>query len=292
MPESTPQSIVVCITGGSSGIGQALALEFANHNAKIVFSGQTQSHIEETTQLLKAKNTPSLGIALDAASPTDNQRLIQTALETFGQIDVLIVNAGVAMRAPFEQFDTEDFKKLMDINFMGAVYLTQYALPHVRASKGSILVVSSINGLRSTPYRTAYSASKFALHGFYEALRTELDGSGVHILMVCPGFTQSRIRTRSMGSSKQLQTQSPREETKLMSAEAVAKYTYAAYRKRRRLLVLTFAGKAIVWINTFFPALADRLVLRHMAKEEGVIPPIKTTTMTPPEPIPPLSKDA
>lgn len=171
------------------------------------------------------------------------------------------------MRAIFEEVDPEVIKKVMDINFYGVVYATKYCLPEILKNKGSVIGISSIAGFRGLPARTGYSASKFALNGFLESLRTELLNSGVHVLTACPGFTASNIRKRSLTVDGSQQGESPRDEQKMMSAEECAAHIYRATVKRKRTLVLTMQGKLAVFLNKWLPSLADKMVYNVMKKE-------------------------
>ena len=172
------------------------------------------------------------------------------------------------MRALFEELDLEVFKKVMDINFWGTVYLCKAAMPHLLKSKGSIIGISSINGHRGTPARTAYTASKFAMEGFFESLRTEVMKKGVHILVVSPGFTGTNIRNAALTAKGNSQGESPRDEGKMMTAEEVAEKVIKAHQKKKRDLVLTSQGKLVVFLNKWMPATMDKLVYNAMAKEE------------------------
>jgi short-subunit dehydrogenase len=172
------------------------------------------------------------------------------------------------MRALFADLDLAVFKKVMDINLYGTVYATKYCLPHILKTKGSIIGISSINGYRGTPARTAYSASKYAMQGFLESLRTEVMKKGVHIMVVCPGFTTSNIRNAALLANGQLQGESPREEEQMMSAEEVAHYILKATLQRKRDLILTGQGKLVVFLNKWIPGLMDTMVYNHMAKEK------------------------
>ncbi len=202
-----------------------------------------------------------------AANEADCKNLILTAVERFGKIDVLINNAGVSMRALFQDVDLNVLKELMDINFWGTVYCTKYALPHILEQKGSIVGVSSIAGIKGLPGRTGYSASKFAMRGFMESIRIENLKKGLHVLVAHPGFTASNIRVTSRSGDGSQQGESPRNEGKMMSSEEVAKRIYEAVKKRKYHLVLTFQGKATVIINKFFPKWLDKMVYKEMAKE-------------------------
>ena len=188
-------------------------------------------------------------------------------MKAFGRIDILINNAGISMRAIFEEVDPEVIRKVMDINFYGAVYATRYCLSEIIRNKGSVVGISSIAGFRGLPARTGYSASKFALNGFLESLRTELLNSGVHVLTACPGFTASNIRKRSLTVDGSMQGESPRKEEKMMTAEECAGHIYRATVRRKRTLVLTLQGKLVVFLNKWLPSLADRMVYNVMKKE-------------------------
>jgi dehydrogenase/reductase SDR family member 7B len=171
------------------------------------------------------------------------------------------------MRALFDEVDLDVVKKVMDINFYGVLYATKYCLPEILKNKGSVVGISSIAGYRGLPGRTGYSASKFALNGFLEVLRTEMLKKDVHVLTACPGFTTSNIRKRALSKDGTSQGESPRDENNMMSAEEVAKRIYEAIVKRKKILVLTTQGKFTVLLNKFFPGITDKLVYNVMAKE-------------------------
>jgi short-subunit dehydrogenase len=262
------QDKVVFITGATSGIGLATAFAFGKQGARLCITGRNKERLSEASTALQAAGIEVLPITADAASEQDAARSIAEAVNRFGRLDVLICNAGISMRALFKDLDLNVLRQVMDINFWGTVYAVKFALPYITRSKGSIVGISSIAGYRGLPARTGYSASKFAMHGFLEALRTELLPSGVHVLLACPGFTASNIRQVALGPNGKPQGESPREEDKMMSAEEVADYLLKAVKNRDRDLVLTAQGKITVWLNRLLPALADKLVFKHMAKEK------------------------
>lgn len=259
---------VVIITGASSGIGKALAFAFGREGAKIVITGRKKEPLEAVSNELKAENIENLAITGDVSIEKDNEIMVNQTLEKYGKIDILINNAGISMRSMFEDVELDVIKKVMNINFYGVVYATKYALPHIKATKGSIIGISSIAGYRGLPVRTGYSASKFALNGFLEALRTELLKTGVHVLTACPGFTASNIRVASLGSDGQSKGDSMRDEGKMMSAEEVADAILNATKKRKRDLVLTSQGKLTVFLNKWLPKLMDTMVYNTLAKEK------------------------
>ena len=185
---------------------------------------------------------------------------MNVVIEKFGGVDILINNAGISMRALFKDADLSTLRNVMDINFWGTVYCTKYAMDSIIERKGSIVGVSSIAGYRGLPGRSGYSASKYAVNGWLEALRTELLDTGVNVMWVCPGFTASNIRNVALNKEGRPQGESPMDESKMMSAEKCAQHILHAIKKRKRTLVLTFNGKQTVFMNKFFPGLADKFV--------------------------------
>lgn len=259
---------VVLITGGSSGIGKALAFAFGRAGASIVVTGRNAQNLQATGQELAAQQIESLALVADVRLEADCARMVDQTIARFGRLDILINNAGISMRALFQDLDLEVIRQVMDINFYGTVYATKYALPHILQTRGSIVGISSIAGYRGLPGRTGYSASKFAMHGFLESLRTELLDKGVHVLVACPGFTASNIRNTALTATGQVQGESPLEEGRIMSAEEVAGRILKATRQRKRDLVMTTQGKLTVFLNKWLPGLTDRLVLNHFKKEK------------------------
>jgi dehydrogenase/reductase SDR family member 7B len=263
------QSKVVIITGGGSGIGKACAATFLARGYRVVITGRRIEKLQEVISEFNGSLAYIFAIQADVSIEADCKRIIDETLSKFGRIDVLINNAGISMRALFEEMDLSVLKRLMDTNFWGAVYCTKYALPHLLETKGSVVGISSIAGKKGLPGRTGYSASKFALEGFMETLRIENLKRDLHVLVACPGFTASDIRISSLAADGSAQGESPREENKMMSAQTVAYEITEAVIHRKRDLVLTFNGRLTVLLNKFFPAWMDKLVYKHMAKEPG-----------------------
>ena len=258
---------IVIITGASGGIGEALAKKFSSEGSIVVIAARQIEKLETLKMELEAAGGKVLAVVCDVSKESDCKNLIDQTIKAFGKIDVLINNAGISMRALFNDLDLDVIKKVMDINFWGAVFATKFALPHLLKSKGSVVGVSSIAGKKGLPGRTGYSASKFALEGFLETLRTENIKNDLHVLVACPGFTASNIRKSSLSKDGSSQGESPRTENRMMSPEVVANHIYLATIKRKRDLVLTLNGKLTVWLNKFFPAMMDRIVYKHMSKE-------------------------
>ncbi|RZK80359.1 MAG: SDR family oxidoreductase [Pedobacter sp.] len=263
---------VVIITGASSGIGKACAVEFAKRGANLVLAArQYVTLCEITAELEKSHNIKALAVQADVSKQEDCEQLIKQAVATFGQIDILINNAGLSMRALFQEVDLMVLKNLMDVNFWGTVYCSKYALSEILKTKGSIIGVSSIAGYRGLPGRTGYSASKFAMNGFMESLRTELLKTGVHVMVACPGFTTSNIRVAALAEDGQSHGETSMDEGKMMTAEEVAKIMADGIVNRKRTLVIGGQGKLTVWLNKLLPALADNLVFNHFTKEKNAL---------------------
>jgi len=183
----------------------------------------------------------------------------------------LINNAGVSMRSLLKDAELEVFKKVMDINYFGSVYCTKLALPSILERQGTIVAVSSIAGYRGLPGRSGYSASKFALNGWMEAIRTELMDDNVNVMWVCPGFIRSNIRKAALNNKGEQQGESPLDEASLMSAEECASHILKAIEERKRTLVLTFRGKQTVLINKLFPSWADKLTRNFFFKDGKLV---------------------
>lgn len=256
---------VIVITGASSGIGKALALDALARGAKVAVCARSEQKLREAFH----GKEEVFCFPADISREEEALGFIAAVIAQWGRVDVLVNNAGISMRALFEEADLSVIRELMDINFWGMVYCCKEALPSVRKNKGIIIGVSSIAGYRGLPARTGYSSSKFAMQGFLEALRTELLHTGAHVMWVCPGFTSSNIRNVALGADGSSQKETPLKEDKLMSAEECAKRILDAAEKRRRTVVMTFQGKLTVWLNKLFPNIADKLVYKHFRKEPG-----------------------
>ncbi|WP_295772472.1 SDR family oxidoreductase [uncultured Mucilaginibacter sp.] len=260
---------VVIITGASSGIGKALAYELAKRGANLVLGArQFVTLCDITSDIQKQFNVKALAVQCDVTVEEDCAHLIKQAKLTFNRVDVLINNAGISMRALFKDLDLQVLKSLMDVNFWGTVYCTKYALPEILNTQGSIVGVSSIAGYKGLPGRTGYSASKFAMNGFLDALRVENLKTGVHVMTACPGFTASNIRNTALNKEAKQQGESSLEEDKMMTSEEVAAIIANGIVNRKRTLILTGQGKLTVLLGKLFPAWLDKLVYNVFAKEK------------------------
>ncbi len=260
------QNKVVVITGASSGIGKALAEEYATKGWNLVLAARRIDRLNELE--IKFNNVEVLSIKTDVTIESDCKNLIDSAIKTFGKIDVLINNAGISMRAATVDVEMDVLRKVMDVNFWGTVYCTKFALPYLLASKGSLVGIMSVGGYVGLPARSGYSASKFAMRGFLDSVRIEHRRSGLHVLVAAPGFTTSEIRKMALTADGTQQGETPRNENEMMSAEDCAHHIYKAVKRRRRKLILTFwEGKATVLIAKLWADLVDGFIYRTFAKE-------------------------
>lgn len=260
---------VVVVTGGTDGIGKALVDILLKQGAKVATCGR--NHDKLYSLQAEYPSSPLHTMVADVSSENDCRRFIETTIKVFGGIDVLINNAGVSMRALLKETETDVIKKVMDINFYGTVYCTKYALASIIEKKGVIVGVSSIAGYRGLPGRSGYSASKYAVQGWLESIKTELMDDGVHVMWVCPGFTTSNIRNAALNNEGKSHGETPMDEGKMMSSEECAEHILKAIQKRKRTLVLTFTGKRTVFMQKFFPKLADKMVHKFFFKDGKLV---------------------
>jgi short-subunit dehydrogenase len=260
---------IVIVTGGSDGIGKSLVEALLQMGAKVATCSRNHDKLYRLQSEYPA--SPLHTMVCDVSSENDCRRFIETTLNVFGGIDILINNAGISMRALLKETTPDVIQQVMDINFYGTVYCTRYALSSIIESKGTIVGVSSIAGYRGLPGRSGYSASKFALQGWLEAIKTELMQDGVHVMWVCPGFTTSNIRNAALNKEGEAHGESPMDEGKMMSSEECARHILKAISRKKRTLVLTFKGKQTVFLNKFFPKLTDKLIKKFFFKNGELV---------------------
>ena len=263
---------VIIITGASSGIGLASARLFASHGNRLVLAARSIGKLETlAAEILADPSTPPeteiLCVRTDVSVEEDCRNMVEQALARFGGIDILVNNAGVSMRALFLDVDLSVLHRLMDVNYWGTVYCTKYALPSILKRKGSVVGVISTAGYAGLPARTGYSSSKFAVRAFLETIRIEHVKDGLHVLVFAPGFTTSNVRVAALTADGTPQGESPRDESKMMSAERVACKLERAIEKRRREVILTFIAHLELFVKRHLPRKMDRWAYDYMAKE-------------------------
>lgn len=254
------------VTGASSGIGEACAKAFSKAGARVVLAARNQTELERVGKSLVGDY---LAVPCDITREDDCQALVNKTIDHFSQLDILVNNAGISMRARFMDCKMEVLEQVMQTNFWGAVYCSKYALPHLLKTRGSIAVISTTAGFVGLPGRTAYSASKFALHGFFDTLRSEHLDDGLHVSMIFPGFTASNIRKNALNGDGKKQGNSPRDEDSMISAETVADGVLYSISARKRQVLIGGQSKLIWWLRMFFPAWLEGAIHRRMKKESG-----------------------
>lgn len=257
----------VVVTGASSGIGEALAREFAALGARVVLGARSADKLERIAAEIRDAGGEATFRAVDVVREEECKALIDTAVGTFGGIDILVCNAGLSMRAAFDDVDLKVLHRLMDVNFWGTVNCCKYALPHLQRARGSIVGISSVAGLHGLPGRTGYSASKYAMTGFLETLRIENLKKGLHVMVACPGFTASNVRFAALTADGSQQGETPRDEAKMMTPEEVARIVVRGIRRRKRLCLMEIEGRATHFVKKFAPGFLDRMFYRVMSKE-------------------------
>jgi len=257
---------VIIVTGASSGIGLATARLFASLDAKVVMASRSVEKLEHIKAEMKEPDN-ILCVKTDVSVEEDCKNLIDETIKKFGRIDVLVNNAGISMRAMFIDLDLDVIRRLMDTNFWGTVYCTKYALPYLLESKGSVVGVISTAGHIGLPGRTGYSASKFAIRGFLNTLRVEHRYDGLHVMVFAPGFTASNIRNVALLADGSPQGMTPRNESKMMTAEKVARRMAYGLRLRKNEMLLTPMGKMTKFFNFVLPKFVEWVEYKMMAKE-------------------------
>jgi short-subunit dehydrogenase len=258
---------VIVVTGASQGIGRALCLELASQRPRLVLAARDRAALEAAAAECAARGADTLAVPTDVADQGACRALVEAAVGRFSALDVLVNNAGIGMLARLDEVsDLGPYEQLMRVNYLGSVYATCFALPHLKRARGQIVAISSLAGLNGVPLRTAYAATKHAQIGFFDSLRVELRGSGVDVTVVCPYFVQSQIRRRSAGPDGRTVSASPVREREIMSAEECARRIVRAMERRERMQVMTLKGKLGRWAKLVAPGLVDYLAAEAVRK--------------------------
>jgi len=256
---------VVIVTGASAGIGKALAEQLAKQGAKLAIAARRVERLEQAAEECRSLGGEVLAIPTDVRDEYQCKELVDKTVSTYGQLDMLINNAGLAASALFDEFpDLSLFRHTMDVNLYGAVNCTYHALSHLKQTKGRIVAISSVGGKASIPYNTPYCASKYGMHGFYDSLRMELYRHGVSVTVVCPWWVATEFHAAQLdkdGIPRGVERGKDMYTSKTMSAERCAEITLRAAYKRRRE-VLMGPGTLAVWLKAFAPGVLDWLAIK------------------------------
>jgi short-subunit dehydrogenase len=248
------------VTGASSGIGRAIAKELARQGGQVFCMARREDRLQSLAKEIEAGGGRVVSVAGDVTNADVRKRAVEAAVCDFGGLDILVNNAGVGAIGPFESGDPERVRRIMEINFFAMVEMTRLALPHLKNGRAPIIVnISSILGRRGVPHNSEYAASKFAVHGFSESIRAELAGSGIDVLVVSPGTTDTEFFDQVLESKG-----GPKwPEHAAVSADAVARATVRAIRRGSHEITPYLWGKVLVLMNRVSPWFVDKLMARY-----------------------------
>jgi short-subunit dehydrogenase len=242
------------ITGASQGIGRAVAALASRRGGRVLAVARSEQLLRELADEMKATGFPLETALADITSHEDRKRLLDTAVSRLGGLDLLVNNAGIGATGHFCETDPQHLRQIMEVNFFGLTEMTRVFLPLLRqGNRPAIVNISSIAGKRGIPARSEYSASKFAVEGFSEALRAEVAKDGIDVLVVCPGLTQTNFSKNMLAQKARVQL----DHLRGMTSEQVALATLRAIERGKHVTLLTLQGKLMVFVSRFFPRLAD-----------------------------------
>lgn len=254
---------VVIISGSSRGIGKALAMEFIRRGAAVTINGRAPDQLNQTETELRSPGVRLLAVQGDVSSAGDAAKIVTETLKSFGRIDILVNGAGVSMRGRFEDLDPEVFHSVFMTNVIGSANLTIPAIKYIKVSKGSIVFISSIAGIRGLPGMSAYSSSKMALRGMAESLKIEEAGSGIHIGLILAGQTEVEKGKKILNSEGELISLDKHPYGRISSMESVVSATMYNIEHRKFISTLTMLGKLNSFVNTVAPGLGERILRRN-----------------------------
>jgi short-subunit dehydrogenase len=247
------------VTGASSGIGWALAHQLARRGARLVLTARREDRLRQLAAEIDGDERKCVIVPGDITDPDLRARLIRTAVERWGGLDILVNNAGVGALGPFRNADPARLRRVMEVNFFAPVELIRSAIPALQNGHRAIVVnIGSVLGHRAVPKKSEYCASKFALHGFSDALRAELVSAGIDVLLVSPSTTHTEFFDVIGANQRQL----PWLKFGGMKADRVAAKTVRAIAIGRHEIILSAGGKLLVWLDRISPPLVNRLVAR------------------------------
>lgn len=251
---------IAIITGASLGIGEELAYQMAAQGARLALAARNNTRLEKVAARCRELGGQSIVVPTDVTDLKQCQEMVRQAVAAYGKIDTLINNAGITMWAKFEEVTALSiYERIMQVNYLGSVYCTYYALPYLKQARGRIVAVSSLTGKAGVPTRSGYAASKHALVGFFDTLRIELAPYGVSVTIVYPGFVSTGVRERAFGPDGQPLGKSPVREQEVMTVNTCAALILKAAALRKREEVMTLRGKLGQWLKLIAPGLVDRI---------------------------------
>lgn len=248
------------ITGGASGIGAAVALALAGEGCRIGLMDFDIPGLARYEEKLRGMGFPVIAVSGDVSRQSDCVSAIARIREKWGSISILVNNAGITQRGAFIETEVFVFRRVMEVNFFGSLYCTKAALPDIVENRGHVIVIESVAGVAPLPGRTGYCASKYALHGLFSTLRTEVRKRGVHVMLVCPGFISTNLQSRALGCDGGIAASERTTVGKDYTPDMVAGAVLKGLKKRRSLIALTPAGKLGYWMNRIIPGVYERMI--------------------------------
>jgi len=261
---------VVAITGGANGLGAALAWAFAEAGAQVALLDIDQAGLDAQAQKLSLAGHRVFHQICDITKPDACSDAVEAIRADLGPVEVLINNAGISHRSLFQSTEIDVIRKVMEVNFFGAINMTQAALPDLLEHRGAVVAISSVAGFAPLIGRTGYSASKHALHGFFDSLRSEVSSMGAHVMLVCPAFIDTGIAAKALSGEGDQGGKRQAVIGKQASPESVAESIVGGLLRERETLVLTNLGKASYWISRLAPRVYRSIMTRKQGTEFGV----------------------
>jgi short-subunit dehydrogenase len=266
--QNTFREKTVIITGASSGIGKEMALQLADEGAWLALAARNVQRLDSLAWECQQRGRKVIAIPTDVADESQCKALIQRTQETYGRIDMLVNNAGIDVVSKLEDLpDLSLFRQVVDVNFYGTVHCTYYALPYLKETSGRIVNISSLGGMLAIPFNTSYIASKFAINGFSDSLRMELEQDGVSVTVICPSMVVTEFHERYLNKNGQPKGSSGRAiyTEKTMTADQCAQIVLRAARRRKRQVVMR-PGPLTLWVKMIAPGLVDRLTISRFLR--------------------------
>jgi short-subunit dehydrogenase len=259
-------SQTIVVTGASAGIGRALALALSPEKPRLVLAARNVERLSAVAAECQALGAETLVVPTDVTDSAQCRAMAEQTIGRFGSLDVLVNNAGGAMWSRFDELaDTGPLENVMRLNYLGSVYATFHALPHLRRAKGRLVALASIAGMTGVPMLSGYVASKHAVIGFFESLRIELAEAGVSVTIVAPDWVQSEILDRSLDAQGRPLGHSPLDQNAMMNTDRCAQRIKRAMARRERLVLMSGRAKSLRWGKILMPGLVDRITAASLA---------------------------
>ncbi len=259
---------VAIITGSSRGIGKAIAIKLAQEGASIVLNGRNQERLDDTQKVIE-KITPNvISFQCDVSDSEASKDLVNSVIEKFGRLDILVNNVGVSNRGTVEESNPEVFKRVFESNVLGSVNPTIPALPHIKKNKGSLVFISSLAGIRGLPNLGAYCSSKMALRAIAESIRIEEHESKIHVGLIYVGITEIEHKKESIAADGTAVVLQDRGDKKVQSMDYVAKKVFQNIKKRKFITTLSGVGKLNAFLQPRFPWLVEKIIIKASKKFE------------------------